>query len=130
MAAPFKLDRFTLGYVEAMVWTDCNCDSEELADKDCDDFAPETWAKIKADCDAFQAACADDIAAANEAGRDDDYLGHDFWLTRNGHGTGFWDRRELEADGVGARLDAACGYGTAFRGVDLYLGDDGLVYMM
>lgn len=22
--------------------------------------------------------------------------GHDFWFTRNGHGTGFWDRKELE----------------------------------
>lgn len=21
--------------------------------------------------------------------------GHDFWLTRNGHGTGFWDRPEI-----------------------------------
>ena len=21
--------------------------------------------------------------------------GHDFWLTRNGHGTGFWDRSEI-----------------------------------
>ena len=21
--------------------------------------------------------------------------GHDFWLTRNGHGTGFWDRPEM-----------------------------------
>lgn len=22
----------------------------------------------------------------------DEQIGHDFWLTRNGHGTGFWDR--------------------------------------
>ena len=22
-------------------------------------------------------------------------LGHDLWLTRNGHGTGFWDRPEI-----------------------------------
>ena len=21
-----------------------------------------------------------------------EYVGHDFWLTRNGHGAGFWDR--------------------------------------
>jgi hypothetical protein len=24
--------------------------------------------------------------------------GHDFWLTRNGHGTGFWDRPEIYGD--------------------------------
>lgn len=28
--------------------------------------------------------------------RDADHLGHDLWLTRGGHGTGFWDRPELE----------------------------------
>ena len=22
-------------------------------------------------------------------------MGHDYWLTRNGHGAGFWDRPEI-----------------------------------
>lgn len=36
--------------------------------------------------------------------------GHDFFLTRNGHGTGFWDRG---LDSVGDKLaDAARAYGT------------------
>lgn len=25
-------------------------------------------------------------------------MGHDFWLTRNGHGVGFWDRPEIWGD--------------------------------
>lgn len=25
-------------------------------------------------------------------------FGHDFWLTRNGHGSGFWDREEIWGD--------------------------------
>lgn len=27
-----------------------------------------------------------------------DSLGHDFYLTRNGHGTGFWDREEINIE--------------------------------
>jgi hypothetical protein len=34
--------------------------------------------------------------------------GHDLWLTSQGHGTGFWDRAELDADGLGDKLSALC----------------------
>lgn len=40
-------------------------------------------------------------------------MGHDVWLTSSGHGAGFWDRRELEANGLGDRLYAFCGHGKA-----------------
>lgn len=54
--------------------------------------------------------------------RDVEHAGHDFWLTRNGHGAGFWDRGMGE---VGDRLSAkAEKWGT----VDLYIGDDGQVW--
>jgi hypothetical protein len=44
-------------------------------------------------------------------------------LTRNGHGSGFWDRGLGK---VGEQLTAACGpYGSS----DLYVGDDGKVYV-
>lgn len=49
-------------------------------------------------------------------------VGHDFVLTRNGHGAGFWDRGLGEQ---GDRLTEACRpYGT----FDLYVGDDGKLY--
>ncbi|KPC90799.1 hypothetical protein ADL27_32570 [Streptomyces sp. NRRL F-6602] len=49
--------------------------------------------------------------------------GHDFILTRNGHGAGFWDRGLGER---GQRLtDSAEPYGEA----SLYLGDDGSLYL-
>lgn len=35
-------------------------------------------------------------------------MGHDLYLTSAGHGVGFWDRAELDADGIGDRLTAAC----------------------
>ena len=49
-------------------------------------------------------------------------IGHDFWLTRNHHGAGFWDRG-LEA--LGERLTAAA---QTFGDGDVYLGDDGWVH--
>ena len=51
-----------------------------------------------------------------------EHAGHDFWLTRNGHGTGYWDR---DMGSVGARLTEAA---KSFGEVYLYLGDDELVY--
>jgi hypothetical protein len=51
--------------------------------------------------------------------------GHDFWLTRNGHGTGFWDR--FPKTDAHKRLDVAA---MAFGKADLYLGDDGKVYLI
>ena len=49
-------------------------------------------------------------------------LGHDFWLTRNGHGAGFWDRGLGE---LGEQLSDAC---KTFGSCDPYVGDDELIY--
>lgn len=49
-------------------------------------------------------------------------IGHDFWLTRNGHGAGFWDRGLGQ---LGQELSDAC---KTFGSCDPYVGDDGLVY--
>lgn len=48
--------------------------------------------------------------------------GHDYWLTRNEHGAGFWDRGLGE---LGERLSTLA---RAAGSVDLYVGDDGLIY--
>ena len=53
---------------------------------------------------------------------DSGQAGHDFWLTRNGHGTGFWDRDIKSADLLSKRAGA---YGE----VHLYAGDDKLLYI-
>lgn len=82
------------------------------------DIAPETLARMREDCEAFQ---RDNGLWLDHAGTDSQN-GHDFWLTRNGHGAGFWDRGY---GALGEKLsDAAHAYGT----FDLYLGDDGRIY--
>lgn len=49
-------------------------------------------------------------------------LGHDLWLTRNGHGAGFWDRDLGE---LGEQLSA---WAKTLGECDLYVGDDNLIY--
>jgi len=48
---------------------------------------------------------------------------HDFWLTRNGHGAGFWDGDW--DDETGKRLTTIS---KKYVEIDLYVGDDGKIY--
>lgn len=117
---PALPDEFARGYFEVMEWTDCTSDNPEL--ESAEGFGPDFIATATADCAAFCESYAADLSEAETLGEDMHRAGVDFWLTRNHHGAGFWDRGLGE---VGKRLtDAAHSYG----GVDLYRGDDGLIY--
>jgi NAD/NADP transhydrogenase alpha subunit len=71
------------------------------------------------DCQQFQADNAELLAQVGTIKQH----GHDFWLTRNGHGAGFWDRGYGE---IGRKLtDAAHAWGSS----DIYIGDDGKLYI-
>lgn len=50
----------------------------------------------------------------------DEQIGHDLWLTRNGHGTGFWDRKKPYKN----ELSNLVGYNTQFKPIDLYVNDN------
>jgi hypothetical protein len=93
-----------------------------------EDLAPETRAAMRTDCEAFLAKCGGLIeACAGRIKRDDSPFskaGHDLWLTRNGHGCGFWDGDWPEPEA--SRLDAAA---KAMGTCDLYVGDDGRLYV-
>jgi hypothetical protein len=97
------LDQFTRAYLEAALWTstdETNPDQggEPLDDNyEIEDIEPDTLAEMMADCAKFQADNAalindDNVAVVALADHScDARAGHDFWLTRNGHGAGFWD---------------------------------------
>lgn len=96
------LDEFTRAYIEAALWSssDTRPGEEEPRPLDdglsVDDFAQETLDAMIADCAKFQADNATDISTGSVRGSNGDYsdverAGHDFWLTRAGHGCGFWD---------------------------------------
>jgi len=125
-----QLDEFTLAYAEAALWS-TNDESDERggepldANYTVDDLAPETLEKFIADCRRFQEQNAADIATGDDHPQYTacERAGHDFWLTRNGHGAGFWDGDWPEKPGE--RLTDAA---EAFGEVWLYVGDDGLIY--
>lgn len=51
--------------------------------------------------------------AIDDSGLSHEQVAHDFWLTRNGHGCGFWDR------GLGATGDALTSYAKTFGTSDV-----------
>jgi hypothetical protein len=122
------LDSFTQGYIEALFFTESGSedDGKEIGDAGFADLAPESLADIIEDCTAWQAATAVLLEQAYEC---EDYspeqAGRDYWFTRNGHGVGFWDRKQLNAGHIGDKLAEAC----QDDAVNVYLGDDGNVYL-
>ena len=114
------MDAFLQAYIECALWSETDNEGNPLDDSyGPDDLAPETVRAMKEDCEDFQVANANDLERAGFATQN----GHDFWLTRNRHGAGFWDRGYGE---VGKRLtEAARACGSTY----LYVGDDGKLYV-
>lgn len=108
-----------LGYLDCALWSSLDEDDQPLDELGVEAVAPETRAKMRADVEAFVKANEASLLAS---GLRDEQIGHDFWLTRNGHGAGFWDRG---LGAIGDKLTAAC---KTFPQVDLYVGDDGKIY--
>lgn len=124
-----KADSFTKAYVEAALWSSTN-DNDKPMDSEysIEEIAETTLDRIVADCAKFQADHAEllsDIECKRNSREysTDEQAGHDFWLTRNGHGAGFWDGDWLEPQAT--ILDKAS---KAFGEINLYIGDDGLIY--
>ena len=114
------LTQFVTGYLEAALWAS----SDEKGPLDDQykqsDFSKDAIEKAISDCGQFMKKNRKDLEAT---GVDDWENGKDFWLTRNGHGSGFWDRGNGE---VGDRLtEAAHGFGETY----VYAGDDGKLYL-
>ena len=115
-------------YGECALWSSTGDDGEPLdAGRDFFDLPPKTVEAMRADVERFARAHADAIETwPGASGRNDDpygAAGHDLWLTRNGHGAGFWDGDWPEP--AATELDEAA---KRMGGVDLYVGDDGRIY--
>jgi len=84
-----------------------------------------TFDRIRADCDLFQRIAADDLTAAFDSGTcyGRDSAGADFYLTRVGHGAGYWDR------GLGDIGDRLTAHAVDFRAFEPYVGDDEQVHL-
>jgi hypothetical protein len=90
-------------YLHAALWT------EELDSFDLEDIHANSVAQATEDCKSFVEKAGSLLNEINE-----EQIGHDFWLTRNGHGAGFWDRGLGE---VGDKLTEIC---KEFKGKDVF----------
>lgn len=123
-------DAFTRAYVTCALWSSMDDDGTPL-DKahDWTDIDGETLQVMSEDCASFQHRWRDvywsepDRICSDGRWTSDEQAGHDFWLTRNGHGTGFWEAGRW-SDGIGDQLSTAA---KAYGQYDLYVGDDGQI---
>jgi hypothetical protein len=133
------LNDFERGYIEAALWsTNDGSDPSggEPLDRnyDIEDISDEGMQQIRKDCADFQKKAAPLLQEAYQRPGYDRpgewsgqaMAGHDFWLTRCGHGVGFWDREALKEGGLGDRLSEVA---RSFGESDLYIGDDHMVHV-
>lgn len=122
------LEEFVHSYKVAALWSTTSEDGGNLDDDhDEDDIAEETATVMRSDCEDFIRSNWLDLLHYCDKMENEEYTGwqragHDFWLTRNGHGAGFWDRGLGE---LGKRLTAAA---KVYKEVYLYAGDDGKIH--
>jgi hypothetical protein len=136
----FDFDAFVRGYMVCALWS-TNDESTPQggepmdANYSVDDIAPSAVESMRSDCAEFVRDNLPDLLAYCEALQRDgvrlskavrlsqaaESAGHDYWLTRNGHGAGFWDRGLGE---LGERLSKACRHTDVY----LYVGDDERIY--
>jgi hypothetical protein len=111
-ATPKQIETIAEHYLIAAIWAD-------KPDEYKGEVKPTKKAKAKAlkDCAAFVELCGplfdqamsrweDGYGRHPDAGSAEAAFGHDFWLTRQRHGVGYWDRKELDADELGDQLTA------------------------
>ncbi|QBQ74431.1 hypothetical protein BcepSauron_051 [Burkholderia phage BcepSauron] len=123
-----QIDIIVRHYIIAAIWADSPDESSDY------EATPEGRAHVEKGVRAFLLAyhadcidavtrpgygdrCAQDFGGARAHEWPFASFGHDLYLTSQGHGTGFWDRAELKAGGLGARLTDACDMVTS-RGRD------------
>lgn len=83
------MDKFLKQYLITALW------SNELDGKyEIENFDEDSLSNAKKDCDNFKEKAGDILDRYNI-----ETCGHDFWLTRNGHGAGFWDGDYGKEDG-------------------------------
>lgn len=131
MEAIKNLDEFTRAYLECALWAETDESTPEGGNPldenySIENFSAEAIALAVQDCKRFQKENAENLVSGNCGnldGSDVEMGGHDFWLTRNGHGTGFWAGYWGEK---GDRLtEASKQYGEC----NVYVGDNGTLHL-
>jgi hypothetical protein len=134
-----KMDAVIVGYIECALWSegcqgtacptipgskcygqDCDKSLSHDLNLSIDDLSPAASRDMEADVEGFVKSCLDERPDVFD-GITPDMIGYDFWLTRNGHGAGFWDR------GLGERGDWLTAMAKPFGDARLYVNANGEV---
>ena len=136
-------------YIQTALWSSTDDNDNPLDDNhDIDDLAPITKLTLERELNQFfklleitqvtdpalsqgelqhglatGLSCTQSLYDVVTEFTDDEHIAHDFWLTRNHHGAGFWD------GDYGSYGDQLTAIAETFSEVDLYVGDDGLIYI-
>lgn len=121
-------DAFVNSYLTTARWSS---GEEDAGDLDNFDWSEEAKEQAKKDCQefiekieaAFEPAMAKQILERENEGL---LAPHDFWLTRVGHGAGFWDGDWEDYDEDGKKLTEISK--TFNEHTYVYRGDDDLLY--
>ena len=114
---PLNIDQIVSSYLETALWSteeqenglegksiaDVDKMSVQGAKKDVIDFLRQAETQAPDELQSYDAKA----------------LGHNLWLSRNGHGAGFFDENNDKLQDIARNM----------KGVDMYLGDDGKVYI-
>jgi hypothetical protein len=111
------LENMVIAYLECALWSSTD-ETGEPMDRHATikDFSKIAKEKAEKDCQDFLTKSGDVALTANQ-------LGHNFWLSRNGHGTGFFDMNIPQAQELQELAKT-------FKECDCYVGDDGSVELM
>lgn len=112
-----QFDKFFHNYLVAALWSSTDDETPLDDNYSISDISKETLSKLKTIANSFYQEAYEMIK------NDVDQAGHDFWLTQNGHGAGFWDGDWKEHG------DALTVLAKKHKEVDLYVGDDGKLYI-
>ena len=119
-------DAFLFAYFEAALWSSSDESNEQGGDPmdenyGLEDFDRETLKNMMAEARMWRRSV--EPILEDLEGFEESQVGHDFWLTRNRHGAGFWDGDWPEPEAT--QLDEAS---KKAGEINLYVGDDGLIY--
>lgn len=96
-----RQEEFLSAYIEAIYFTETGDTGQPSA---LAELTPYFKAVAWSECRNFWRAYG---ALICEAQVTPDQAGHDLWLTRNGHGVGFWDRPEIYGEDLAQELTRA-----------------------
>ncbi len=117
-------------YIQTALWSTIGDTGEAFDEYYSIDDVHESYLETqRKECQAFLDLCGDNLIECaceilNDAPREGglESFMHDFWLTRNGHGAGFWDG---DYGVLGNKLTELA---KTFGSVDVYVDEDNKVY--